>query len=106
MNIKIRFIWEAKNIDEYIEEIEFSERFQESLNTCPLYCGKFNREVSISKVNVKYIHFTDLRLYKGGAMNFIIDSDQYVLTLRKHENLVFEIIEPGITFFEGFISFN
>ena len=57
MNRKIRFIWEAKNIDEHVEEIEFSERFQESFNNCPLYCGKFDREVSIYKVNVKYIHF-------------------------------------------------
>ena len=97
MNIKIRFIWEAKNIDEYIEEIEFSERFQESLNTCPLYCGKFDREVSISNVNAKFIHFTDLRLYKD---SFIItaDNDLYSVNLRCYENLVFQIIEPGITF--------
>ena len=105
MNRKIRFVWEAKNIDEHVDEIEFSERFQDSVNTCPLFCGKFNREVSISNVNVNYIHFTDFRVYKG-LMSITTGVRVYSLNLRCYENLVFEIIEPGITFFEGFISFN
>ena len=104
MNSKIHFIWEAKNIDEHFEEIYFSELFHDYMNNCPLLCGKFDREVSISNVKVKVIHFTDFRLYNSGAMTFIIDNNLLSLNLKSYVNLTFQIIEPGNSFIECFIK--
>ena len=99
MNRKIRFVWEAKNIDGYKEEMKLSASFNES----PLYCGMFDREVSIYNVNIKYIHFTDFRI-SDDVMTIQTDDNLYSLNLRCYENLVFKIIEPGITFLK--VSFH
>lgn len=102
MDDRLHFIWEAKNIDDHVKEVNFLQTYHIYINNCPLFCGEFDREVLISRVKLQVIHFTNFILHNSNLIVMIGD-DLFSLNLRKYNDLTFKIIEPGIYFKENFI---
>ena len=90
---KLRFIWEEKNIDQELETFDLKTDIQGLTQT--YLCGRFNKPVTISGIEVETMQFIDLKIIYGFMelkLNFFV----YLLIQRYHD-LSFTIITPGIS---------